>query len=212
MPKSDSNNEQTLDWNPHKGGRRPSRAAATASSAAASAAIANIENIDRRMSQGFGLDREYLDTISTSPNAGGPKAGGKSAAAAPPSAGRKLVIGGVVAATALVLILSAGGLLGGSVHMVKGVVLLDRKPLSDVEIKFHPVEKADVGPFRARASRAGGFGIEGLPRGSYAVTLHGDPDAGTVVPATYEQPETTPFRLNLQQDLDNISLFVKSRP
>ncbi len=96
----------------------------------------------------------------------------------------------------------------GSGHSVAGTVMLDRQPLANVEVSFHP--KTNEAPAtRVMASASGGFRVASLPAGEYAIVLS-SPDAATKVPRKYRSPESTPFRLKLTKSRSDLRMIASS--
>lgn len=208
------------DWKPRlKDRKKRGPAVGSASSRAADAAIANLKTIDRRVRRGIGVDERYLEKVAQALD---PAAAARRQAAAesrPRADMRPLALGGGIAA---VCILGAvcWGMLGTAAHSVTGTVLLDGRPLGNVEVCFHPVAEAAADPaaerdqrtFRATSADNGGFHLDALPAGPYAITLHADSADGAVVPPAYGKPATTKFRLKLARDLPGIQLYATSKP
>jgi len=202
-------NNDDLDWQPRLKGRSR-KAAATASHSArvADRAIANMKSIDRRRERGQDVDDVFVAKLSRQLNHATAHAADVDA-----PTGRRMPLWAVPAGlAAVVALLVAIASFGFSSHTVAGTVLLDRRPLGDVEVAFHPDAESGAAPVRARTTPKGSFEIKGLPTGAYKVTLNPVGESDAPVPATYKHPDSTVFRVTVGQDLSNITMYAVGEP
>lgn len=96
----------------------------------------------------------------------------------------------------------------GSSHSVSGTVMLDKEPLSNVELAFQP-KSGSGDPIRVTTTDQGTFSIDSIPAGDYAIFLS---PGGTSpkVPKRYLAPESTPFRLKLTKDRSDLRMIASS--
>lgn len=91
---------------------------------------------------------------------------------------------------------------------VSGIILLDRNPVSGIQVVFH--HEAGNTEVRVTTGSGGEFTVESIPVGNYCVSLSSD-DASRV-PSAYCSPDSSPFRLHVERDLDNLQFFAVSKP
>ena len=192
----------------------------SASSSTAAQALAQMAEIQKRIARGDTDAAQFLiEKASQQKTAEGlaedrreKLAALKSQAAANGGLGSsKNLLAAIAGGAALLLVLGAVGissLFAG--HSVSGSVMLDRKPLSNVEIAFHP-KSGDGEPIRVTTCERGTFKISSLPKGDYAIFVSPD-DSDLKLPKKYLSPETTPFRLKLTKDRSNLRMLAVSEP
>jgi hypothetical protein len=114
------------------------------------------------------------------------------------------------------------------VHPVRGQILLDGQPLPEAGIVLHPVNRSEIGlpgnvEPHARTDVDGFFALEtyagedGAPDGNYVATViqmdemtdsDGEKSFGpNKLPALYSKPETSPFRVTISDELDELEPF-----
>jgi len=203
--------------------RRATRPASPVSSAAhgsvnsAAQALANMAELQKRQSRGqTGVDlvpvakpliSPQFATATTGPATGISNGGAPAPAAAVRRLGVTALVGACV--TAAVVAMAAVWMASvGSSHSVAGTVMLDRQPLANVEVSFHP-KTNEAPPTRVTASASGGFRVASLPAGEYAIVLS-SPDATTKLPRKYRSPESTPFRLKLTKSRSDLRMLASS--
>jgi hypothetical protein len=123
----------------------------------------------------------------------------------------KNLLAAIAGGAALLLVVGVVGissLFAG--HSVAGSVMLDRKPLSKIEIAFHP-KSGDGQPIRVTTCERGTFKIGSLPAGEYAIFVSPS-DLDIKLPRKYLSPETTPFRLKLTKDRSDLRMLAVSEP
>lgn len=204
-------NHDELDWQPRlKGRSRKGAATLTASHSArvADRAIANMKSIDRRRDRGQDVDDVVIAKLSRQLN---PSASQSSEGDAERGRGMPVwaVPAGLAGVAALLVAIAAFGF---SSHTVNGTVLLDRRPIADVEVAFHPDAGSGTAPVRAFTTAKGAFEVKGLATGVYKVTLNPVGESDARVPAPYKHPDSTVFRVTVGQDLSNITMYAVSEP
>jgi hypothetical protein len=193
-------------------------AGASGSSSTAAQALAQMAEIQKRIARGDIDAAQFLIEKAKQPKTAEGLAEDrqeklealKSQAAANGGLGNsKNLMAAIAGAAALLLVLGGFGisaLFGG--HSVSGTVMLDKKPLSRVEIAFHP--KSGGGePIRITTCERGTFKINSLPAGDYAIFMSPS-DIDVKLPRKYLSPETTPFRLKLTKDRSNLRMLAES--
>lgn len=93
-------------------------------------------------------------------------------------------------------------------HSVSGTVMLDREPLSHVELAFQ-LRNSDREPTKVTTSEQGTFSVESLPPGDYVIFLS-SVDSTAKLPKRYRSPESTPFRLKLSKDRTDLRMLAVS--
>jgi hypothetical protein len=187
---------------------RKAPASASVSSQAADRAMANIKDLKRRRDRGEDVDTAYLTKVSRSLEA--PAKDGDVAAKASQTQGkisRSSVLAGVLGLAAILLVIGGVRAFGSARYSVAGTVRLDEQPLAGVELLFHP-STTQGSTSRTTTAADGAFSLGGLPAGIYKVTLGGRDDSAAAIPLSYKRPESTPFRLKIRKDLDNVSLYA----
>jgi hypothetical protein len=193
-------------------------AGASGSSSTAAQALAQMAEIQKRIARGDTDAAQFLIEKATQTKTAEGIAGDrreklealKSQAAAKAGLGNSKNLIAAIAGSAVLLLLLGGvgisSLFSG--HSVSGTVMLDRKPLAQVEIAFHP--KSGVGePFRITTCDRGTFKINSLPTGDYAIFVSAS-DMDMKLPKKYLSPETTPFSLKLTNDRSDLRMLAVS--
>jgi hypothetical protein len=197
------------EWKPKMKNRgRKAPASASVSSQAADRAMANIKDLNRRRDRGEDVDAAYLTKVSRSLEA--PAKEGDVAAKASQSPGKisqSSLLAGVLGLAAILLVIGGVRAFGSARYSVAGTVRLDERPLAGVELLFHP-STTQGSTSRTTTAADGAFSLGGLPAGTYKVTLGGGDDSAASIPPSYKRPESTPFRLKIRKDLDNVSLYA----
>ena len=197
------------EWKPKMKNRgRKAPASASVSSQAADRAMANIKDINRRRDRGEDVDAAFLAKVSRSLEA--PVKGSDLAAKASQPLGkmsRSAMLAGAVGLAAILLVIGGVRAFGSARYSVAGTVRLDERPLAGVELLFHP-STTKGSTSRTTTAADGAFSLGGLPAGTYKVTLGGGADSAASIPLSYKKPESTPFRLKILDDLENVSLFA----
>ena len=168
--------------------------------------MANMKLVGKRLDQGLDADEAFLEKTAGTKISAGPQ---PNASADSRRSSRLKIAGGVGGSCLLVALMLLARM--GNGHTVAGRVLLDRAPVGDAEVTFHPAADAGTAT-RTISSADGSFSVAGLPAGSYAITLRPAGDGGPDMPADYAAPETTRFRITLARDLDNVTLYATRRP
>lgn len=196
------------EWTPAlKGRRRKAVASVNESSKAAGATMATITDVSRRRAHGETIDTAYLAKISRAidPTAAEKQLAAQAATTVQKS-GWKMAAGlGVVAAG--FLLAACFTLSSGGNHTVSGTFVFQQRGFGDAELVFHPADPAATN-FRVVTSPEGAFKLTGLPAGIYKVTAQTTEDAKGVLPAMYTKLESTPFKLDVQQDLNGLTLYA----
>jgi hypothetical protein len=200
------------EWKPKmkSRGQKP-QADASGSALAAQMAMANIKDLNRRRDRGQEVDEVVLAKISQSlertptETPGQPRIprGSQPTAKKP----RTTVVAGLIGGGCLLLLGLAFLAFGSSRYSVAGTLLLERKPLAGAELQFHAAG-GQFTPSRVTTSADGGFSIRGLPAGVYRVTVQSDAQAGADVPVAYKAVDSTPLRMKVQRNLENVSLYA----
>lgn len=193
-------------------------AGSSASSSTAAQALAQMAEIQKRIARGDTDAAQFLIEKASQPKSVEGAVEDrreklqalKSQAAANSGLGSpKNMLAAIAGGVSLLLVLGIVGissLFAG--HSVSGSVMLDRKPLSNVEIAFHP--KSGAGEqIRVRTCPRGTFKISSLPAGDYAIFVSPS-DSELKLPKKYLSPETTPFRLKLTKDRSNLRMLAIS--
>jgi hypothetical protein len=185
------------------------------SAATAAQALAHLVDAQTRMSRGDTDFSPRESPLATHAQAASVVAApGKGLPTVVHAAKRRSGWVGPVVAVASAALLVVGASLGASAwnsrHSVSGTLMLDREPLSQVELAFQP--KAGTGePIRVVTSVNGTFSIPSLPAGDYAIFV--SPSAASPkVPKRYLAPESTPFRLTLTRDRSDLRMIASSGP
>ena len=201
------------EWKPRMKGRGRKAAApssaSSASSLAANAAISNLKDIGRRRELGQNLDHAFLSTLDNSrPSIATEKKPNQNAAPVVSAPSSRWAIPIAVAAGAcLVLVTFTLMGTGWSRYSVSGLVMLEKQPLADAEIVFHPQAASLVSPI-GKSSPEGSFQVTGLSPGTYKITLRVAEGSTVVIPMAYTKPESSPLRLNVRRNIDNYSMHV----
>lgn len=93
-------------------------------------------------------------------------------------------------------------------YSVAGSVMLDKVPLSNVEVIFY-MKGSAAPPVRVLASGHGAFRVRSLPAGEYALVLRSTDD-GMKVPQQYQSAEATPFQLRLTKSRADLRMLASS--
>lgn len=197
------------EWKPKMKNRgRKAPASASVSSQAADRAMANIKDLKRRRDRGEDVDTAYLTKVSRSLEAPA-KEGDVVAKAIQPQGkiSRSAMLAGVLGLAAILLVIGGVRAFGSARYSVAGTVRLDQQPLAGVELLFHP-STTQGATSRTTTTANGAFSLDGLPAGTYKVTLGGGDDSAASIPLSYKKPESTPFRIKIRKDLDNVSLYA----
>jgi hypothetical protein len=88
-------------------------------------------------------------------------------------------------------------------HSVSGKVLLNEHAASGMEIVFHSISQENV-RVATRTEHDGAFVVQRLPAGDYKVFLN----KADNVPQNYLSPLSTPLRLKLHEDMNDITFSV----
>lgn len=125
------------------------------------------------------------------------------------AASRGLVLGGA----AVLCVAGLGAFLWlappGGKHSVSGTLMLDNRPLGGVQLFFHPRDRSSD-PIRVTTSDVGAFHAEDIPAGDYCVSLAAV-DGRVEVPKQYRSEDSTPFRIQLRRDRENLRMVASSR-
>jgi len=200
------------EWKPRLKDRgKQSQVDASGSALAAQLAMANIKDLNRRRDRGQAVDEAVLAKISQSLDTAPAETPGQQrnprAQQSPAKKSRRPLIAGLVCGGCVLLIAGAVLLFGSSRYSVAGTMLLERKPLAGVELQFHAAS-GQFTPSRVTTSADGNFAISGLPAGIYRVTLQADTQSSVDVPIAYKNLESTPLRMKVQHNLENVSLYA----
>jgi hypothetical protein len=212
---------KALAWKPRlkeaKG--KKSTSSGDGSKRAADLALANINEIENRRARGVEIDESYVALLASrnrshkADAAAGKKRHEERASQEAKKPSRRTLVGGLAgAAIGIVLTLFMNGFFGSSsMHTITGRLWFERRPASDVELRFHTPGEGGDGP-SVVTTADGKFEIAGLPSGSYTVTLHPTGESGLVVPPTYAQPGSSLFKLNVNRDVNNMQLYAYRKP
>lgn len=124
---------------------------------------------------------------------------------------RGLVLCGV----AVLCLAGLGGLFwfpfssSGGKHSVSGTLMLDNRPLGGADLFFHPRDRSSD-PIRVTTSDGGVFHATDIPAGDYCVSLAVTDDR-VEVPKQYRSENSTPFRIQLRRDRQNLRMVASSR-
>ena len=189
-------------------GKKGAAAPSSASAAAATKAIDGIVDIRRRVNRGDYVDEEDITAVSA---ATGAVQIDPSVRAAMEKAAKKggFPIGGVIAGAVAIAVLVIGYSVVSTVfatYAVSGDVYLNRGQLPGVELTFHPMSGGD--PIKVTTGSVGDFLVEKMLPGDYAVTLGG---SAATIPPEYTTVETTPFKLRVDKDMDNLQFYAASK-
>lgn len=202
------------DWKPRMKERgKKSQADASGSALAAQLAMANIKDLNRRRDRGQAVDEVVLAKISqsldTAPAETPGQQRGSRAAQSQAKKSRGPLIAGLVCGCCVLLVAGAALAFGSSRYSVAGTMLLEKKPLAGVELLFHAAG-GQFTPSRVTTSADGTFSISGLPAGIYRVTLQRETPSGLDVPMAYQSVESTPLRMKVHRNLEDVSLHAAS--
>ena len=189
-------------------GKKGAAAPASASAAAATKAIDGIVDIRRRVNRGDYVDEEDITAVSA---ATGAVQIDPSVRAAMEKAAKKsgFPTAAVVLAGLGVALLLVGYSVVSAVfatYDVAGGVYLNRSQLPNAEVTFHPTAGGD--PIKVTTGAVGDFQVAGMKPGEYAVTISG---GGAAIPPEYTAAETTPFKLQVDRDMDNLQFYAASK-
>lgn len=198
------------EWKPkmkERGGK--ATVSDSGSALAAQRAMANIKDLNRLRDRGQEVDSVILRKISQSLDSKPAEATQQreQAAAQASKTPRGPLLVGLVCSGCVLLVAGAVLAFGSSRYSVAGTMLLEQKPLANVELQFH-VANGSFTPPRVTTSDKGDFSISGLPAGIYRVTLQPDIQSGADVPMAYKKLESTPLRMKVQRNLKNVSLYA----
>lgn len=177
--------------------------AETGVAAAASSAIGALSMVAGCQDRGEAVSHERLARFSTS--------------VAPVAAARVAHDSGAWGRWALTIVAALAACLFAAVLVprwtrhastVSGTILVDRNPIAGIDVVFHNVAKD--GEVRVTTGSLGEFRVQGIERGDYTVSLHAE--ESDRVPPAYRSPDSSPFRLHVEKDLDNLQFFAISRP
>lgn len=188
-------------------------AVANDSASSAAQALQRMAEIQKRIARG---DKDAARLVSAKV-AESQAAADPSLAAAPSgtdtrttASGSKVTYAVIASVAAAVLVAAIVGFsASGSNHSVSGTVLLDREPLSNVEVAFF-AKSGSREPIRAVTTDRGTFNIASVPAGDYAIFLSPNGNTATKVPKRYLTPESTPFRLSLTKDRSDLRMIASS--
>lgn len=90
-------------------------------------------------------------------------------------------------------------------HSVSGKVLFNNEAARSVELVFYSISQGNV-RITTLTEHDGAFTVASLPAGDYKVFLNKAAD----VPQSYLSPLSTPLRLKLHDDLENVTFSVSS--
>lgn len=200
------------EWQPKMKERgQKSQDAACGSALAAQRAMANIKDLNRRRDRGQEVDSVILAKISQSldskPAETTAQQRRERAGSQPSKTARGPLLIGLVCGGCVLLVAGAVLAFGSSRYSVAGTMLLEQKPLANVELQFH-VANGNFTPPRVVTSDKGDFSIGGLPAGIYRVTLQPDIQSNADVPTAYKKLESTPLRMKVQRNMKNVSLYA----
>jgi len=209
---------QALDWKPTlKNQRRSKTARSTAGTAtAANVALSNMDEIHSVRTKGGLVDEAYVASLARrcpSHNADAAAAVKRHDQRIGKKASGKLPLGilvgvacGIGATLALVGFFSKS-----SLNSVAGTLLLERRPIANVEMRFHLA--GEDSPAASVVTAANGkFQIPSLPSGDYVVTLHPAGDSGPALAPVYAKPESTLFKLSLTRSAENVQMYAYNKP
>lgn len=188
--------------------KKSAGSAASASAEAATKAIDGIVDLRRRVNRGDYVDDEDVTAVSV---ATGAAQVDPTVRAAMEKAAKRAkwpapaVIGGGIAVALLFVGYSVVSSMFATYELA-GAVLLNRDQLPGVEVTFHPSAGGDA--VKVTTGSAGEFTVAGMSRGEYAVTLGG---GKATIPPEYTTVETTPFKLVVERDMDNLQFYAASR-
>jgi len=211
MRKSSSRQDtQSLRWKPRmkNAANRSRSTSSTGTMNVADQALSAMRQIDRGRTADGEVDASYAARLAG--QFGGQESVGKTRARGPATARRPWKIAMLTAAPLLTgaVVLMNGGLWRPSQHTVAGKVWLDRRPLGEAELRFHPMHAAES-PLTVVAADDGRFELASVSAGKYRVTVH--PPAGSsvvTVASGYSKPETTPFQLFVSRDVASLQLYA----
>jgi hypothetical protein len=212
---------KALAWKPRlkesKG--KSSTSSGDGSKRAAYLALANMGEIDDLRARGVEIEDSYVALLASrnrshkADAAAGKKRHDQRASQENKKPSRRALFGGLAgAAVGIVLTLFMNGFFGSSsMHTITGRLWFERRPASDVELRFHIPGAGGDGP-SVVTTADGKFEIAGLPSGYYLVTLHPTGESSLVVPPAYTQPESALFKLNVNRDVNNMQLYAYRKP
>ena len=201
------------DWKPkmkERGGK--ATVSDSGSALAAQRAMANIKDLNRLRDRGQEADAVVLAKISQSLDSKPAETTSQTRsprATQSPSKqkSRGPLVAGLLGGGCILLVAGAVLAFGSSRYSVAGTMLLDQKPLAGVELLFH-ASNGNFPPSRVTTSDKGDFSISGLPAGVYRVTLQPDTQSSVNVPLAYKTLESTPFRMKVQRNMKDVSLYA----
>lgn len=171
--------------------------------AAAGSAIGALSVVAGRRDRGEAVSQEYLARFSTG---SGQTTASPSRRESTGRTGRWFAIAAALVACAAAAVVMPNWL--RTAPTVSGTILVNRTPVAGVDVVFH----LDAGDAVARATTgtSGEFLVRGIAPGDYTVFLQADD--GDRVPPAYRSPESSPFRLHVERDLENLQFFAVSQP
>ena len=173
-------------------------------------ALSAMRQIDQRRTADGEVDDAYLNRLAgrfTPSDSVGGNQDRRQVAVAPRRRRPVLMVAGALCLVGAGAV-SAGGLWRASRHTVAGKVWLDRQPFGAAELRFHPTGDAESS-LTTIAANNGTFELKSISAGRYRVTVHSPAGSSVVrVASGYSKPETTPFQLHVNRDVESLQLYA----
>lgn len=184
--------------------RAPAPASLQGSANVANKTIGFFRIMEVRRQKGQAVDETYIEKIARTLDPEGAKKRAERAPGPKPKTGSPWPVG-----LAIVALLGAAAFVyaaaGGSGHRMSGTLFFMGRRLDGVTLVFHPA--AGAATHEVTTDDKANFKIEGLPPGTYRVTIDLT-GVKVVIPPPYTKPESTPFVIPIFKDVENVRLIA----